>query len=122
MGSPEVTTGGMALQFYASVRLDVRRSTQIKDGEEVMGNLTKVKVAKNKVSPPFKTAEFDIIYGQGINRTGEIVDIGVAKGIIEKAGSWYKYNGNQLAQGRDAVIGILNDNEEMADEILKKII
>ena len=120
-GSPEVTTGGMALQFYASVRLDIRRSVQIKDGEEILGNRTKVKVVKNKVAPPFKTTEFDILYGKGVNRTGEVVDIGVEKNVIQKSGSWYAYGEDKLGQGREGVIEILNSNPELLTEIENKI-
>lgn len=120
-GSPEVTTGGMALQFYASVRLDVRKKVTLKDGEVSVGNLVKVKVIKNKCSPPFKSAEFEITFGEGINRIGEIVDMAVEKNVIVKAGSWYSYEGNKLGQGRDMVCGLLRDNEEMANEILSKL-
>lgn len=120
-GNPETTTGGNALKFYASVRLDVRRQTQIKDGEEAIGNRTKVKVVKNKVSPPFTTAEFDIIFGVGISKTGEIVDKGVELNIVNKSGSWYSYGSDKLGQGRDAVIQLLMDNEQLADEIELKI-
>lgn len=120
-GNPEVTTGGNALKFYASVRLDVRKSTQIKDGDTAMGNLTKVKVVKNKVAPPFKTTEFDIIYGEGISRNGEVVDMGTLLGIINKSGSWYSYNNDKLGQGRDAVMQLLRDNPEMQSQIEQKI-
>lgn len=120
-GSPEVTTGGNALKFYASVRLDVRRMVQIKDGEVVLGNRTKVKVVKNKVAPPFKSAEFDIIYGEGINKIGEIIDAAVEKGVIQKSGSWYSYGIDKLGQGRDAVSQLLKDNEELLTEIENKI-
>ncbi len=120
-GNPETTTGGNALKFYASVRLDIRRIGQIKDGENVVGNRTKVKVVKNKVAPPFRLAEFDIMYGEGISKVGEIVDLGVDKGIIKKAGSWFSYNETKLGQGRDAVKQLLNDNPELSDEIEKKI-
>ena len=116
-GSPEVTTGGNALKFYASVRLDVRRSSQLKDGDEIMGNLTKVKVVKNKVAPPFKVAEFDIMYGRGISKAGEIVDLGVEAGVIKKAGSWYSYGETKLGQGRDGVKQLLEDNPELMDEL-----
>lgn len=116
-GSPETTTGGMALQFYASIRLRVSRSTQIKNGDEVLGNQTVVKVVKNKCAPPFRTVTFDIIYGKGINRIGEIVDLGVEFGVIKKSGSWYSFNDNKLGQGRDAVIQLLSDNEELMNEI-----
>ena len=120
-GNPETTTGGNALKFYASVRIDVRRTTQLKDGEEALGNRTKVKVVKNKMAPPFKKAEFDIVYGEGISHTGEVCDLGVELGIIEKSGSWYSYNGQKLAQGREAVKQLLKDNTELCDEIETKL-
>ena len=120
-GNPETTTGGNALKFYASVRLDIRRTTQIKDGEEALGNRTRVKVVKNKMAPPFKKAEFDIVYGQGISKAGELVDLGVEFGIIGKSGSWFSYNDQKLAQGREAVKQLLRDNPELADEIEAKI-
>jgi len=120
-GNPETTTGGNALKFYASVRLDIRRSSQIKDGEEAIGNRVKVKVVKNKVAPPFRATEFDIIYGEGISKTGEIIDMGVELGIIQKSGSWFSYNSDKLGQGRDAVRQLLTDNPEMAGEIESKI-
>jgi len=120
-GNPETTTGGNALKFYASVRLDIRRSTAIKDGDNVLGNRTKVKVVKNKVAPPFKTVEFDIMYGMGISKVGEIVDLGVELEIIKKSGSWFSYEGNKLNQGRDAVKQLLIDNPELAAEIEAKI-
>ncbi len=120
-GNPETTTGGNALKFYASVRLDIRRSTQIKDGDNVLGNRTKVKVVKNKVAPPFKVAEFDIMYGEGISKTGEILDLAVEFEIIKKAGSWFSYGDTKLGQGRDAVKGLIKDNPEMADELEQKI-
>jgi len=120
-GSPETTTGGNALKFYASVRLDIRRSTQIKDGENVLGNRTKVKVVKNKVAPPFKVAEFDIMYGEGISKTGEILDLAVEFEIIKKAGSWFSYGETKLGQGRDAVKALIKDNPELADELEAKI-
>ena len=120
-GNPETTTGGNALKFYASVRLDIRRIGQIKDGENVVGNRTKVKIVKNKLAPPFRTAEFDILYGEGISKVGEIVDLGVDKGIIRKAGSWFSYGETKLAQGRDAVKQLLLDNPELADELEAKI-
>jgi recombination protein RecA len=120
-GNPEVTTGGNALKFYASVRLDIRRMSQIKDGEEAVGNRVKVKVVKNKVAPPFRTAEFDIIFGEGISKIGEILDMGVEMGIVNKSGSWFSYDTNKLGQGRDAVKTLLRDNPEMANEIEGKI-
>ena len=116
-GNPETTTGGNALKFYASVRIDVRRTTQIKDGEEALGNRTRVKVVKNKMAPPFKKAEFDIVFGEGISRVGEIIDLGVEFDIIKKSGSWFSYNGEKLAQGREAVKQLLTDNPELCDEI-----
>ena len=120
-GNPETTTGGNALKFYASVRLDIRRIGQIKDGENIVGNRTKVKVVKNKVAPPFRLAEFDIMYGEGISKVGEIVDIGVDKGIVKKSGSWFSYNETKLGQGRDSVKQLLTDNPELAEEIEGKI-
>ena len=120
-GNPETTTGGNALKFYASVRLDIRRSTQIKDGDNVLGNRTKVKVVKNKVAPPFKIAEFDIMYGEGISKTGEILDLAVEFEIIKKAGSWFSYGETKLGQGRDAVKSLIKDNPELADELEQKI-
>ena len=120
-GSPETTTGGNALKFYASVRLDIRRTTQIKDGEEALGNHVKVKVVKNKMAPPFKKAEFDIVFGEGISHSSELVDLGVELGIIAKSGSWFSYNDQKLAQGREAVKKLLQDNPELADEIEAKI-
>lgn len=116
-GNPETTTGGNALKFYASVRLDVRRTTQLKDGDEATGNRTRVKVVKNKMAPPFKKAEFDIVYGEGISHTGEIVDLAVEYDIIHKSGSWFSYNGEKLAQGAAAVKQVLKDNVELCDEI-----
>lgn len=116
-GNPETTTGGNALKFYASVRLDIRRSTQLKDGEEVIGNQTKVKVVKNKVAPPFRKAEFDIMFGEGISRAGEIIDLGADLGIIKKSGSWYSYNDTKLGQGRDAAKQCIMDNPELAEEL-----
>jgi recombination protein RecA len=120
-GNPETTTGGNALKFYASVRLDIRRSTQIKDGDNVLGNRTKVKVVKNKVAPPFKIAEFDIMYGEGISKTGEILDLAVEFEIVKKAGSWFSYGDTKLGQGRDAVKSLIKDNPELADELEVKI-
>ena len=120
-GNPETTTGGNALKFYASVRLDIRRSTQIKDGDNVLGNRTKVKVVKNKVAPPFKVAEFDIMYGEGVSKTGEILDLAVEFEIIKKAGSWFSYGETKLGQGRDAVKSLIKDNPELADELEAKI-
>jgi len=122
-GNPETTTGGNALKFYASVRLDIRRSTQIKDTSgNVLGNKTRVKVVKNKVAPPFKVSEFDIMYGKGISKLGEIIDLGVEHDIIDKSGSWFSYGDTKLGQGRDSVKTILTDNPELSDEIEAKII
>jgi len=120
-GNPETTTGGNALKFYASMRLDIRRSTQLKDGENPIGNHTKVKVVKNKVAPPFRTAEFDIMYGQGISRVGELIDMGVDLNIVKKAGSWFSYGDTKLGQGRDAVKQLLDDNPELMEEIETKV-
>lgn len=120
-GNPETTTGGNALKFYASVRLDIRRRTQIKDGENVMGNRTKVKVVKNKVAPPFKIAEFDIMYSEGISKSGEIIDLGVDLDVIKKSGSWFSYGDTKLGQGRDAVKKLLLDNPELMEELKAKI-
>jgi recombination protein RecA len=120
-GNPETTTGGNALKFYASVRLDIRKGQQIKDGDESVGNRTKVKVVKNKVAPPFRFAEFDIVFGEGISKTGEIVDMGVELGIIQKSGSWFSYDGNKLGQGRETVKTLLRDNSELANEVETKI-
>jgi len=120
-GNPETTTGGNALKFYASVRLDIRRIGQLKDGEEIYGNRTKVKVVKNKVAPPFKVVEFDIMYGLGISKVGEILDLGVELNIIQKSGSWFSYNGTKLGQGRDTVRDMIQDNPELMDELEKKI-
>lgn len=120
-GNPETTTGGNALKFYASVRLDIRRMAQIKDGEEAIGNHVKVKVVKNKVAPPFRSAEFDIIFGEGISKMGEVIDMGVEFGIVQKSGSWFSYGADKLGQGRDAVRGLLHDNPELAAEIETKI-
>jgi recombination protein RecA len=121
-GNPETTTGGNALKFYASVRIDIRRIGQIKDGDEVKGNRTKVKIVKNKLAPPFKKAEFDIVYGEGISRTGELIDLGVDLDIIKKSGSWFSYADTKLGQGRDAVKSLMRDNPELAEEIEKKIV
>ena len=122
-GNPETTTGGNALKFYASVRVDIRRSTQLKNSEGgVLGNKTRVKIVKNKVAPPFKTTEFDIMYGEGISKIGEIIDIGVEHDIIEKSGSWFSYGGSKLGQGRDSVKAILKDNPELMDELEQKIL
>jgi len=120
-GNPETTTGGNALKFYASVRIDIRRAAQIKDGENVIGNRTKVKIVKNKVAPPFKTAEFDIMYGEGVSKTGEILDLAVEFEIIKKSGSWFSYGDTKLGQGRDAVKVMIKDNPELADELEMKI-
>jgi recombination protein RecA len=120
-GNPETTTGGNALKFYASVRLDIRRQTQVKDGDEAIGNHVKVKVVKNKVAPPFRAAEFDIIFGEGISKNGEIIDMGTELGIIQKSGSWYSYNSDKLGQGRDSVKQLMVDNPELAKEIEGKI-
>ena len=120
-GNPETTTGGNALKFYASVRLDIRKSTQIKDGDNVMGNRTKVKIIKNKVAPPFRTAEFDIMYGEGISKTGEILDLAVDFEIVKKAGSWFSYGDTKLGQGRDAVKALIKDNPELQEELEERI-
>jgi recombination protein RecA len=120
-GNPETTTGGNALKFYSSVRLDIRRIGQIKDGTEVSGNRVRVKVVKNKVAPPFRQAEFDIIYGEGISKSGEVLDMAVEAGIIQKSGAWYSYGGEKLGQGRETVRALLKDNPEMMDEIEKKL-
>jgi recombination protein RecA len=120
-GNPETTTGGNALKFYASIRLDIRKGTQIKDGDTSMGNRTKVKVVKNKVAPPFKIAEFDVLYGEGISKIGEIIDLGVEFNIINKSGSWFSYGETKLGQGRDGVKKILQDNPELAEELEGKI-
>ena len=121
-GNPETTTGGNALKFYASVRLDIRRTGQIKDGEEIHGNHTRVKVVKNKVAPPFKKAEFDIMYGEGISRSGEIVDLGVEYNVIKKSGSWFSYGESKLGQGRETVKQLVMDNPELAEELTQKIV
>ncbi|MGE0089172.1 MAG: recombinase RecA [Bacteroidales bacterium] len=120
-GSPETTTGGNALKFYATIRVDIRRIGQIKDGEEISGNRTKVKIVKNKLAPPFKKAEFDIMYGEGISKIGEIIDLGAELNVIKKSGSWFSYGETKLGQGRDAVKQLLKDNPELADELEKKI-
>ncbi|MCQ2345247.1 MAG: recombinase RecA [Paludibacteraceae bacterium] len=120
-GSPETTTGGNALKFYASVRMDIRRVSQIKEGEDILGNQVRVKVVKNKVAPPFRKAEFDLMFNEGISRVGEIVDLGVANGIITKSGSWFSYGDHKLAQGRDAVKSLLRDNPDLAQELEQKI-
>jgi len=120
-GNPETTTGGNALKFYSSVRIDIRRSTQLKDGEKILGNRTKVKIVKNKIAPPFRRAEFDIVYGKGISKTGEIIDLGVDNNIIEKSGSWYSYNGTKLGQGKESVKNLLIDNPELMSELETKV-
>lgn len=120
-GNPETTTGGNALKFYSSVRLEIRRSTAIKDGQEITGNRTRVKVVKNKMAPPFKSAEFDIMYGEGISRTGEIIDLGVEAGVVDKSGSWYSYNGERIGQGRENVKSFLNDNRDLMETLLHTI-
>ena len=120
-GNPETTTGGNALKFYASVRLDIRKASAIKDGENVLGNLVRVKVVKNKVAPPFRKAEFEITFGEGISKIGEIVDLGVEHNIIQKSGSWFSYDGSKLGQGRDAAKALLKDNPELAEEIEAKV-
>jgi recombination protein RecA len=121
-GNPETTTGGNALKFYASVRLDIRRSTQLKDGDNVIGNRTRVKVVKNKVAPPFRKAEFDIMYGEGVSKVGETIDLGVEYGVVKKSGSWFSYGETKLGQGRDAVKRLLSDNQELAEELEAKIV
>lgn len=121
-GNPETTTGGNALKFYASVRLDIRRVSQLKDGDEAIGNQTRVKVVKNKVAPPFRKAEFDIMFGEGISKTGEILDLGVEYGIIKKSGSWFSYGETKIAQGRDASKNVIKDNPELAAELEAKIV
>ena len=120
-GNPETTTGGNALKFYASVRIDVRKANAIKSGDEVIGNLTKVKIVKNKVAPPFRKCEFDILYGSGVSKVGEILDLSVKKGIVKKTGSWFSYGQSKLAQGREACIRLLKDNVELCDELEAKI-
>jgi recombination protein RecA len=121
-GNPETTTGGNALKFYASVRLDIRRIGQIKESaDDITGNRVKVKVVKNKVAPPFKVVEFDIMYGRGISKAGEIVDLGVELNVVQKSGSWFSYGGNKLGQGRDAVKQLIEDNPELMDELERKI-
>jgi recombination protein RecA len=120
-GNPETTTGGNALKFYASVRLDIRRTSQLKEGEEIIGSRTRVKIVKNKLAPPFRKADFDILYGEGISQLGEIVDLGVDFEIIKKSGSWFSYGDTKLGQGRDAVKQILNDNPELYDELKAKV-
>ena len=121
-GNPETTSGGNALKFYSTIRLDIRRSTQIKNGDEVVGNRTRVKIVKNKVAPPFRLAEFDIMYGKGISKLGEIIDLGVEFEIIKKSGSWYSYGDTKLGQGKDAVKDLLMDNPELSDELEKKVV
>ena len=120
-GNPETTTGGNALKFYASVRLDIRRTSQLKDGEEAIGNRTRVKIVKNKLAPPFKKADFDILYGEGISQLGEIVDLGTDFNIIKKSGSWFSYGDTKIGQGRDAVKQMLKDNPELYDELKAKV-
>lgn len=120
-GNPETTTGGNALKFYASCRLDIRRTGQIKDRDEIVGNTTRVKVVKNKVAPPFRQVEFDIMYGEGISKTGEILDLGVKAGIVEKAGAWFSYDSTRIGQGRENAKTFLNENPEMLDRIEKAI-
>jgi len=121
-GNPETTTGGNALKFYSSVRVDIRRSSQIKDGDEVIGNRTRIKIVKNKIAPPFRKAEFDIMYGKGISKVGEILDLGVDLGIVKKAGSWFSYGDTKLGQGRDAVKNLIGDNPELMEELEGKIV
>ena len=121
-GNPETTSGGNALKFYSTIRLDIRRSTQIKNGDEVVGNRTRVKIVKNKVAPPFRLAEFDIMYGKGISKLGEIIDLGVEFEIIKKSGSWYSYGDTKLGQGKDSVKDLLMDNPELSDELEKKVV
>jgi recombination protein RecA len=120
-GNPETTTGGNALKYYSSIRLDIRRTGQIKEGDEIMGNRVKVKVVKNKVAPPFRQAEFDILYGQGISKVGEIIDMATDLNIVKKSGSWFSYGDTKLGQGRDAVKALLLDNPELAEELERKV-
>jgi recombination protein RecA len=120
-GNPETTTGGNALKFYASVRLDIRRTNQLKEGEEIIGSRTRVKIVKNKLAPPFKKADFDILYGEGISQLGEIVDLGTDFNIIKKSGSWFSYGDTKIGQGRDAVKQILKDNPELYEELKAKV-
>ena len=120
-GNPETTTGGNALKFYSSIRIDIRRSTQLKDGDEIKGNRVKVKIVKNKVAPPFRRAEFDVMYGKGISKIGEIIDIGVDLNILKKSGSWFSYGETRLGQGRDSIKSLLLDNPELAEELENKI-
>ena len=120
-GNPETTTGGNALKFYSSIRIDIRRSTQLKDGDEIKGNRVKVKIVKNKVAPPFRKAEFDVMYGKGISKIGEIIDIGVDLNILKKSGSWFSYGETRLGQGRDSIKSLLLDNPELAEELENKI-
>jgi len=120
-GSPETTTGGNALKFYASVRLDIRRIGSIKKGDEVIGNETRVKVVKNKLAPPFKEAEFEVLYGEGVSREGELIELGVKENLIEKSGAWYSYNGERIGQGKDNVRTFLKENPQIADDIERKL-
>ncbi len=120
-GNPETTTGGNALKFYASMRIDIRKTSQIKEGEDVIGNRVKIKVVKNKVAPPFRKAEFDIMYGEGISKVGEIIDLGVELNILKKSGSWFSYGETRLGQGRDAVKNMLSDNPELMEELEARI-
>jgi recombination protein RecA len=120
-GNPETTTGGNALKFYSSVRIDIRRLNAIKDGQEIVGNRTRAKVVKNKMAPPFREAEFDVMYGEGISRAGDLLDMGVEAGIIEKSGSWYSYNGERMGQGRENVKKFFNDNNDIYEELLYKV-
>ena len=120
-GNPETTTGGNALKFYASVRMDIRRISQIKQGDEIIGNRTKVKVVKNKIAPPFRVAEFDIMYNQGISKSGDVLDLAADKGIVDKSGAWYAYNDQKIGQGREATKKYLEENPKILDEIAKKV-